>query len=94
MDKWLKPALDYIPRWIEFQMESTEQPGCSLAIVHRDKLVCEKAFGVADVRTAMGEEAALVMGRGGKAIELVLAETRLALRAAAQREARKRYGLG
>src|SRR5947209_15808114 len=51
MEKWLKPALDYIPRWIEFQMAASQQPGCILAIAHRDKLVLERAFGSANLDT-------------------------------------------
>ena len=49
MDKWLKPALDYIPRWIDFQMTAMQQPGCLLAITHRGKLVLERAFGSANL---------------------------------------------
>src|SRR5436305_55912 len=49
MEAWLKPALDYIPRWIEFQMQASQQPGCILAIAHRDKLVLERAFGSANL---------------------------------------------
>jgi CubicO group peptidase (beta-lactamase class C family) len=51
MDKWLKPALDYIPRWIEFQMQASQQPGCLLAIAHRGKVVLERAFGHANLST-------------------------------------------
>src|SRR2546423_14723274 len=51
MEKWLKPALDYIPRWIEFQMAASQQPGCIIAIVHRDKIVLERAFGSANLDT-------------------------------------------
>ena len=49
MDKWLSAALDYIPRWIEFQMRLTEQPGCALAINHNGKTVLDAAFGHADL---------------------------------------------
>src|SRR5256885_11424707 len=49
MEKWLEPALDYIPRWIEFQMAASQQPGCIIAIVHRDKIVLERAFGSANL---------------------------------------------
>ena len=49
MEKWLRAALDYVPRWIEFQMRLTEQPGCSIAIARRGKLVLEQAFGHADL---------------------------------------------
>lgn len=51
MEKWLPPALDYIPRWIEFQMAASQQPGCMLAIAHRGKLVLERAFGHANLAT-------------------------------------------
>src|SRR5437016_235209 len=50
MDKWLKPALDYVPRWIEYQMRASERPGCAIAIAHRGKVVLERAFGHADLR--------------------------------------------
>jgi D-alanyl-D-alanine carboxypeptidase len=49
MDSWLKPALDYIPQWLEYQMRDTEQPGCVIAIVHNDRVVLERAFGYADI---------------------------------------------
>jgi D-alanyl-D-alanine carboxypeptidase len=49
MDNWLKPALDYIPQWIEYQMRETEQPGCVIAIVHKGRVVLEQAFGYADI---------------------------------------------
>src|SRR5436305_4556896 len=51
MEAWLKPALDYIPRWIEFQMQASQQPGCIVAIAHRDKIVLERAFGSANLDT-------------------------------------------
>src|SRR5262249_31571301 len=49
MEKWLSPALDYIPRWIGFQMRQLEQPGAVLAIAHRGEPVLEQAFGTANV---------------------------------------------
>lgn len=49
MDKWLAAALDYIPRWIDYQMRLAEQPGCAMAVVHKGKLVLEQAFGHADI---------------------------------------------
>ena len=49
MDDWLKPALDYIPQWLEHQMRETEQPGCVIAIVYKGKLVLEQAFGYANM---------------------------------------------
>jgi len=51
MDRWLRSALDYIPRWIEFQMQISEQPGCIVAIAHRGALVLERAFGSANLAT-------------------------------------------
>ncbi len=50
MDKWIGAALEYIPRWIDFQMRLSEQPGCSLAIAHAGKIVHEQAWGSADIR--------------------------------------------
>ncbi len=45
MDRWLAAALDYLPHWIEHQMRLVEQPGCAIAVVHRERLVHEAAFG-------------------------------------------------
>lgn len=49
MKRWLAPALDYIPRWIEFQMRQSEQPGCVIAITERGGIVLDRAFGHADL---------------------------------------------
>src|SRR5215831_6217264 len=54
MNRWLSSALDYIPRWLDFQMEASRQPGCIVAIAHRDRLVLEHAWGSANLDT--GEE--------------------------------------
>jgi CubicO group peptidase (beta-lactamase class C family) len=51
MDRWLAAALNYIPRWLEFQMAASQQPGCIIAIAHRDKIVLERAFGAANLDT-------------------------------------------
>jgi CubicO group peptidase (beta-lactamase class C family) len=51
MEKWLGAALDYIPRWLDFQMEASQQPGCMVAIAQRDRIVLERAFGAANLRT-------------------------------------------
>ena len=51
MAEWLPAALDYIPRWIEFQMRMLEQPGCVIAVAHRGRIVLETALGCADLRT-------------------------------------------
>lgn len=45
MEAWIKAALDYVPRWIEYQLRATEQPGCALAVAYRGRLVLEQAFG-------------------------------------------------
>jgi D-alanyl-D-alanine carboxypeptidase len=50
VDRWLAAALDYLPRWLEHQMLATEQPGCSMAVVHKGKVVLERAFGHADLK--------------------------------------------
>jgi CubicO group peptidase (beta-lactamase class C family) len=47
--KWLNSALDYIRRWVEFQMRHYEQPGCVIAIAHRGRIVLEEAYGRADL---------------------------------------------
>ncbi|MSP49620.1 MAG: class A beta-lactamase-related serine hydrolase [Alphaproteobacteria bacterium] len=52
MDRWLAAALDYVPEWIGFQMRLTEQPGCSLAIAHKGKVVLEQAWGHANLKRA------------------------------------------
>ena len=49
MERWLAAALDYVPRWIDYQMRLTEQPGCALAVTHRGKVVLDAAFGHADL---------------------------------------------
>ena len=49
MDKWLEPALDYIPQWLEYQMRETEQPGCVIAIAYKGEVILERAFGCADI---------------------------------------------
>jgi D-alanyl-D-alanine carboxypeptidase len=48
MVKWLDAALEYIPRWLEFQMQQSAQPGCVIAIGHGGSVVFEQAFGHAD----------------------------------------------
>jgi D-alanyl-D-alanine carboxypeptidase len=47
MPKWLNAALDYIPRWLEFQLGFHDQPGCVLAVARHGAVVLEAAFGSA-----------------------------------------------
>lgn len=49
MKPWLNAALDYIPRWLAFQMRLGEHPGLSLAIAHQGRPVLAQAFGHADL---------------------------------------------
>ena len=49
MDDWLNSALDYIPQWLEYQMRESEQPGCVIAVIHKDRVVLEQAFGYVDI---------------------------------------------
>src|SRR5260221_1796914 len=51
MTEWLKAALDYIPRWLDFQLQHLNQPGCVTAIAHQGEVVLDQAFGVANVVT-------------------------------------------
>lgn len=51
MERWLGPALDYIPRWLEFQMRVTEQPGCAFAVAQNGRVLLEGAFGTANLKT-------------------------------------------
>jgi CubicO group peptidase (beta-lactamase class C family) len=51
MERWLKPALDYVAPWLEFQMRMSQQPGCVVAVAHRNRIVLEHAFGLADLET-------------------------------------------
>lgn len=50
MEKWLVAGLDYLPRWLDYQMQATEQPGCAVAVAHKGKVVLECAFGHADLK--------------------------------------------
>ena len=51
MEPWLASALDYVPRWLEFQRRLHDQPGCVVAVAHRGRVVLEAAFGAADLAT-------------------------------------------
>jgi CubicO group peptidase (beta-lactamase class C family) len=52
MPDWLTAAVAYAEQWLDYQLGSTEQPGCVLAVAHAGELVTERAFGVADLATA------------------------------------------
>jgi CubicO group peptidase (beta-lactamase class C family) len=45
MTKWLNAALDYLPRWLEFQLGFHDQPGCVVAVAYQERVVLEAAFG-------------------------------------------------
>lgn len=51
MHDWLAAALDYVPRWIDYQVQHVDQPGCVIAIAYRGEVVLEEAFGVANLAT-------------------------------------------
>src|SRR3954464_5023369 len=51
MDRWLGAALDYMPSWLDYQMQVAQLPGCLFAVVHRGKVVLERGFGHANLST-------------------------------------------
>lgn len=51
MDRWLGAALDYMPSWLDYQMLNAQLPGCLFAVVHRGKVVLDRAFGHANLAT-------------------------------------------
>src|SRR6478735_2260090 len=51
MEPWVQYAVEYIRSWIEFQMRTTQQPGCITAIAHRGKVITEFALGQANLST-------------------------------------------
>jgi CubicO group peptidase (beta-lactamase class C family) len=53
MEEWLSRACDYIASWLEFQMRLSRLPGCIVAVMHRDQIALERAYGSADL--AAGE---------------------------------------
>ena len=52
MDKWLSAAVDYLPQWLDYQVERTQQTGCLMAVAHGGKVVLERAFGAAKIGRA------------------------------------------
>ena len=51
MEAWLKSALNYIPQWLDFQIQLTEQPGCVVAIASKGRVILDEAFGFANIET-------------------------------------------
>ena len=51
MEPWMQSALGYLRGWIEFQLRTSQRPGCIVAIAHRGKVVAEYAFGQANLAT-------------------------------------------
>ena len=51
MEPWIPNAMGYLRSWIEFQMQSSQQPGCIVAIACRGKVIAEFAFGQANLAT-------------------------------------------
>ena len=49
MKRWLQPALDYIPDWLDLQMRQSRLPGCIVAVGDRNNIVLQRAFGFADL---------------------------------------------
>ncbi|MBM3523456.1 MAG: beta-lactamase family protein [Alphaproteobacteria bacterium] len=47
----LSAALDYLPRWLEYQLVAHRQPGCAVAIARDGAIVFERAFGHANLAT-------------------------------------------
>ena len=48
MPTWLKNALDYTGEWLDYQMRTTRQPGCSIAVAYKGRVVFERAYGYAN----------------------------------------------
>ncbi|MBL8696989.1 MAG: beta-lactamase family protein [Alphaproteobacteria bacterium] len=51
LDPALAAALDYLPRWLGYQVTSSGQPGCAVAIACDGRVVFERAFGAANLAT-------------------------------------------
>ncbi|QIG97362.1 MULTISPECIES: serine hydrolase domain-containing protein [unclassified Bradyrhizobium] len=51
MSEWLASALDYIPIWVDYQRELSDQPGVSLAVAYKGQVLLEHASGMADLAT-------------------------------------------
>ena len=51
MTEWLDAALSYATRWLDYQMQQTQLPGCVLAVAKNGDLLLERAYGVSDLAT-------------------------------------------
>jgi CubicO group peptidase (beta-lactamase class C family) len=51
MEPWVPNAIGYLRSWIEFQMQTSQQPGCIVAVAYRGKVIAEFAFGQANLAT-------------------------------------------
>jgi CubicO group peptidase (beta-lactamase class C family) len=50
MEQWLAQACEYIQSWLALQMRISEQPGCIVAIMRRDGMTLETAYGYANAQ--------------------------------------------
>jgi D-alanyl-D-alanine carboxypeptidase len=49
MDRWFREALNYLPGWLAYQMQTSDRVGCSIAINHNGRVVFDQAFGFANL---------------------------------------------
>jgi D-alanyl-D-alanine carboxypeptidase len=49
--QWIEPAVAYAERWIGYQMEQHQQPGCVISVAGHDGYSFDRAFGVSDIRS-------------------------------------------
>ena len=52
MDRWLQAALDYIPSYLDYQVQLQHHPGCVVAVAQKGNVILERAVGVANLATA------------------------------------------
>ena len=50
MADWLPYALDYIPRWLDYQQRQSGVPGIAIAVARNGKIVLDAAIGQADAK--------------------------------------------
>lgn len=51
MDRWLQAALDYIPAYLDYQVQHQHHPGCVVAVAQKGNVIFERAFGSANLAT-------------------------------------------